>query len=123
MNDNDFVTYNKDGSLNYRDDMTEPLTDEEFEEMKEWRHSPYQNGEIAVPPPTMKKIDHLIATVEREMQKVFHLGGGLENWKKQYFEAKEENAKLKAEKETSIYDYADLRKELDVALKRIEEME
>jgi len=40
VSDNDIVTYNKDGSLNYGGDMSELLTEKFFTEVKGWEWKP-----------------------------------------------------------------------------------
>jgi len=99
--------------------MTEPLTDEEFEELKKnWESIP---GDF-----TDWKITRLIATVELQKSDKA-LGSALV---RKIQEIKEQNAKLKEDYYAPSVTIDELRKEnvklkteLDAALKRIEEME
>ncbi len=97
--------------------MTEPLTDEEVEKLKKDKDEGWRRLGL------MTKSLIKLKEENAELIKAKHIY--FDAWK-QVFDAwkqiEEENDKLRAEKETSIYDYADLRKELDAALKRIEEM-
>lgn len=112
--------------------MSEPYNDEELEQAKK----EYDNGGWMGFCPS-SEIDRLFATVESLKEKNQHALLYAETRDEENAKLKEsrdtalarcarwfdENATLRAEKETSIYDYAYLRRELDAALKRIEEIE